>query len=290
MDLVVLAAGMGSRYGGLKQVDPVGPSGETLLDYGVYDALRAGFGRIVFVIRKDFAGVFREQVGSRYEGRAEISYAFQSLDDVPALPGGTASRLKPWGTGHAVWCARSAITAPFAVINADDFYGRDSFRQLANFLGRAPDAKRYALVGFRLGQTLSEHGKVSRGLVSVKNGRLAAIEERTGIEACDVGPGKALTGEETVSMNCWAFPREVLPRLGRAFEEFLARNGADPKAEFYLPTAISALVASGEAEVEILPTASRWFGITYREDKPRVEAALAELIKSGDYPADLRTR
>jgi hypothetical protein len=314
--LVVLAAGMGSRYGGLKQVDPVGPSGETVLDYAVFDAMRAGFTRVVFVIRRDFEALFREKIGGRYAGRIAVDYVFQSLDALP--PGFTvpAGREKPWGTGHAVWCARDAIRENFAVINADDFYGADSFAQLAQFFINPQSAIRspqYAMVGFRMANTLSEHGSVSRGVTAVDaNGALRSIVETHGISAEVVGPGKKYSGDEFVSMNCWGFTPALFRGLDAQFREFLAANvgrvpspgstlrgegtppTSDPpptldplKAEFYLPGAVSMMIARGEATVRVLPTESTWFGVTYREDKPRVEAAIGELVARGIYPKKL---
>ncbi len=290
--LLVLAAGMGSRYGGLKQVDPVGPSGETVLDYAVFDAIRAGFGRVVFVIRHEFEAHFREMIGGRYVDRIAVDYVFQSLDALPEGFAVPAGREKPWGTGHAVWCAREAVRENFAVINADDFYGADSFVQLANFLKNAKsvaDAKaEFAMVGFRLANTLSEHGAVSRGVCALgANGRLASITEQTGILREQVGPGRAFSGNETVSMNCWGFTPELFRGLEGQFREFLAARGAEPKAEFYLPAAVSTMIARGEADVRVLATESAWFGVTYREDKPRVQTALNELVQAGVYPARL---
>lgn len=304
LTLVVLAAGMGSRYGGLKQIDPVGPGGETVLDYAVFDALRAGFARVIFVIRRDFEALFREKIGARYAGRATVDYVFQSLEALP--PGATvpAGREKPWGTGHAVWCARAAVTGNFAVINADDFYGADSFAQLAKFLAaRAVTSTELAMVGFRLANTLSEHGTVSRGVTTVAtNGELRSIVEQTGIAAEEVGAGKKYSGQEIVSMNCWGFTPALFPKLDAQFHAFLGAVGAmsstakasadaaapnPTKAEFYLPAAVSNMIARGEAAVRVLPTESTWFGVTYREDKPRVEAAIAELVRAGRYPAKL---
>ena len=303
--LLVLAAGLGSRYGGLKQIDPVGPSGETVLDYAVFDARRAGFGRVVFVIRRDFEAVFREKVGAKYAGQIAVDYVFQSPDDLPAGSAAVAGREKPWGTGQAVWCARAAVHEPFAVINADDFYGADSFHQLAKFLTspaasprgfdpmsghRAPRslAAQYALVGFTLANTLSEHGAVARGLcASGPDGRLESITEQTGILAADVGAGRKFSGRETVSMNCWGFTPALFAGLERQLAAFLAARGGDAKAEFYLPAAVSELIARHEAVVRVLPTGAAWFGVTYREDKPRVVAAIAELVRTGKYPAKL---
>ncbi len=294
LTLVVLAAGMGSRYGGLKQVDPMGPAGETVLDYSVHDALRAGFDRVLFVIRRDFEAEFRAAVGSRFAGRVRVDYVFQSLDALPegyCLPAG---RVKPWGTGHAVWCAREALAGPFAVINADDFYGAGSFGRLAAFLRAAAAAEKtppeFAMVGFRLANTLSEHGAVSRGVCKVgPDGVLAGIEEHTGILASEVGtgPGCKYAPDAIVSMNCWGFTPAFLPRLDAGWRAFLAANGASEKAEFYLPFAVNDLLRAGEARVRVLPTDDQWFGVTYREDKPRVQAAIAALVAAGAYPSPL---
>ncbi len=289
LSLVVLAAGMGSRYGGLKQIDPVGPSGETVLDYAVFDALRAGFTRVVFVIRRDFEALFRETIGSRYSGRIAVDYVFQSLDQVPPGFAVPAGREKPWGTGHAVWCARAALPENFAVINADDFYGADSFAQLARFLGAA-QGPRFAMVGFRLANTLSEHGAVSRGVVvAAADGALRSIVETHGITAAEVGPGRRYSGDEFASMNCWGFTPALFAGLEEQFQSFLRERANEPKAEFYLPAVVSAMVAKNEASARVLPTESAWFGITYREDKPRVQAAIAALVQAGRYPARLGT-
>lgn len=287
LTLLILAAGMGSRYGGLKQIDPVGPHGETLLDYSIADALAAGFDRVVFVIRRDFEALFREKIGAKYEGRMRVDYVFQSLDRLPHGYSVPAGREKPWGTGHATWCAKGAIHEPFAVINADDFYGRDSFRQLAEFL-RQGEPRQAALAGFTLRRTLSENGLVSRGLCQVVEGWLHRVEERTGISATDVGPGRELTGDETVSMNCWAFEPEFLIALDSEWRRFLAAvPEGDVKAEFYLPGAVSNLIQDGALTARVLPTSSDWFGVTYREDRPRVEAAIRALVDRGDYASPL---
>jgi hypothetical protein len=296
--LLVLAAGMGSRYGGLKQIDPVGPSGETVLDYAVFDARRAGFGRVVFVIRRDFEELFRTQIGSRYAGRIEVDYVFQAIDALPEGFTTPAGREKPWGTGHAVWCAREAVKENFAVINADDFYGADSFERLAKFLAtagrKAGPAEgfpaEYAIVGFRLSNTLSEHGAVSRGVCATDAaGLLASITETHGITPAEVGPGGKFAGETLVSMNCWGFTPAVFAGLDAQFKEFLTARGTEPKSEFYLPGSVSEMIGRGEAVVQVLPTDSSWFGVTYREDKPRVQAALAELVRVGKYPQTLWT-
>ncbi|HEY4989311.1 MAG TPA: sugar phosphate nucleotidyltransferase [Opitutaceae bacterium] len=284
--LLVLAAGMGSRYGGLKQIDPVGPSGETVLDYAVYDAVRAGFGRAVFVIRREFEEAFRSSVTAKYAGRIDVVFAFQSTSDLPdgfAPPGG---REKPWGTGHAVWCARKALKGPFAVINADDFYGASSFAELATFLREARGAH-CAIVGFRLANTLSEHGAVSRGVCREEGGRLVSITEERAIVAADVGTDRRFSGNEIVSMNLWGFTPSILDGLDIELRTFLAAKASDPKAEFYLPGAVSDLISKDAATVKVIPTDDAWFGITYREDKPRVVAAIRALVARGTYPAQL---
>ncbi len=296
--LVVLAAGMGSRYGGLKQVDPVGPGGETIMDYSVFDAMRAGFGRIVFVIRRDFEAVFRESVGAKYAGMIEVDYAFQELDDLPPGFKAPEGRAKPWGTAHAIRAARGAVDAPFAAINADDFYGNDAFRRLGKFLA-APGGDRptrFAMVGYRLDQTLSEHGSVARGICRTEeSGMLVKVTEMTrltrvpgGVEnredgACPV----RLTGAERVSMNLWGFTPELFGLLEERFTVWLDAHAADPKAEWYIPFAVDGMIREGAVRVEVLPTESAWFGVTYREDKPLVEAAVRRLIAAGDYPERL---
>jgi hypothetical protein len=303
--LLVLAAGMGSRYGGLKQLDPVGPSGETVLDYAVFDALRAGFGRVVFIIRRDFEEVFRRQVGDKYAGRIAVDCVFQALDALPEGFTPPPDREKPWGTGHAVWCAREAVREPFAVINADDFYGADSFRRLAAFLTspaaaprgfdpmsghRAPRtvAAQFAMVGFRLANTLSENGAVSRGVCTTDaRGGLQTIVERTGIVPAEVGAGKKYSGDEIVSMNCWGFTPALFAGLDAQLRTFLAERGREAKSEFYLPAAVSTMIGFGTAGVQVLPTSAAWFGVTYREDRPRTVAALAALVAAGDYPSRL---
>lgn len=290
--LLVLAAGMGSRYGGLKQIDPVGPSGETVLDYAVHDALRAGFGRVVFIIRRDFEEVFRTQIGAKYAGRIAVDYVFQALDALPAGFTPPPGREKPWGTGHAVWCARDAIREPFAVINADDFYGADSFARLGRFLSALPASPAtpapFAMVGFRLANTLSEHGSVARGICTAgTDGRLVSIVEHTGILPEEIGPGKKYSGAEIASLNCWAFTPALFAGLDAQLRAFLTERGREPKAEFYLPAAVSTMIQQGTATVQVLPTESSWFGVTYREDKPRVVASIAALVQAGQYPARL---
>jgi NDP-sugar pyrophosphorylase family protein len=284
--LLVLAAGMGSRYGGLKQIEPVGPSGETVLDYAVHDAIRAGFGEAVFVIRRDFEEAFTSAVTAKYARSIAVRTVFQSTDELPSGFDVPAGRERPWGTGHAVWCAREALTGPFAVINADDFYGASSFSRLAAFLRGAAGA-RFAMVGFRLASTLSEGGPVSRGVCRVTGGRLEAITEERAITRADVGPGRRFTGDETVSMNLWGFTPALFEGLDSGLRAFLAAGATNPKAEFYLPAAVSGLVASGSATVDVIPSGDAWFGITHREDRPLVSAAIRSLVDAGAYPARL---
>ncbi len=296
--LCVLAAGMGTRYGGLKQIDPVGPHGETILDYSIYDALRAGFSRVVFVIRRDIEEAFRDAIGRRFEALTDVAYAFQSLDQVPVGVTPPPDRTKPWGTAHAVWAARSVIDEPFTVINADDFYGSSAYRSMAGFLGTVPagGCNHYAMVGFQLHNTLSDHGHVARGICLVDDqGALQQIEEHTkilkrGNHAVSLGHDDQemlLTGNEWVSMNCWGFTPTVFPQLGTYFARFLQAYAADPKAEFFIPLLIESLIKEGNADVRVLPSHDAWFGVTYREDKPAVTAAIADLSAQGAYPAPL---
>ena len=289
--LLVLAAGMGSRYGGLKQLDPVGPKGETLLDYSVHDAIRAGFTRVVFLIRRDIEKEFREKVGARYDGKVPVGYAFQELSDLPGGFSPPAGRTKPWGTAHAVWCARDVVTGNFAAINADDFYGAPTFRVMAEFL-RDTDMNarpaQFAMAAFRLGRTLSEHGTVARGICDVGPDEfLRNIEELTDIARQNNGEitatGRVLAEETPVSMNFWGFNPQVFPLLEKELLRFLAADGGSDKAESYLPSAVTGMMESGEAQVRILPTASDWFGVTYREDRERVVRSIAALASSGEY-------
>lgn len=289
--LLVLAAGMGSRYGGLKQLDSVGPAGETILDYGVFDAIRAGFGRVVFVIRREFEADFREKIASKYKGLIAIDFVFQSLDALPEGYGVPAGREKPWGTGHAVWCAYAQIDGPFAVIGADDFFGADAFVQLAKFLRAVPSVPGpeapFCMVGYALARTLSEHGSVSRGLCETRgDGMLQSITERTAITADQLGSA-GLEPSSLVSMNCFGFTVELFPSLEAQLKAFLAERAGELKSEFYLPAVVSTMIAKGEASVRVLPTTGEWFGVTNREDKPKVMASLARLIAAGDYPERL---
>ena len=298
--LVVLAAGMGSRYGGLKQVDPVGPSGEAILDYSVFDAHRAGFGKVVFIIRKDIEEVFRRQVGAKYEGLLPVDYAFQDINDLPAPYAVPEGRTKPWGTAHAIRAARHAVHEPFAAINADDFYGRDAFARLAAFLGN-PDAQesvppRFAMVGYKLDLTLSDHGSVARGICQVTpEGKLAGVTEMTKLVRTpdgaenreDPAAPMKLSGAERVSMNLWGFTPTLFDALEARFPAWLAQHGAEEKSEWYIPFVVDEMIREGAATVDVLPTESAWFGVTYREDKPFVTNAVRALVDAGEYPASL---
>ncbi|HEY1646352.1 MAG TPA: sugar phosphate nucleotidyltransferase [Terracidiphilus sp.] len=297
--LLILAAGMGSRYGGLKQMDPVGPSGETILDYSVYDAIRAGFGKLVFVLRKEIEQPFREAVGRRFEKRIATEYVFQALDKIPAGFTVPAGRTKPWGTTPAILMAADTIREPFASINADDFYGAESYRLLAQHLQSGPGHKApgcYAMVGFVLEQTLSEFGAVARGVCRINgSGYLENVVEMTGIarDAAKItntdaeGRVTPLAGDELVSMNIWGFTPQIFAQLRERFEAFLQQNGRELKRECYLPNTVNELVAAGEAKVRVLRTGDAWFGVTYREDGPRVAASIRHLVREGAYPERL---
>jgi len=297
--LLVLAAGMGSRYGGLKQMDPMGPNGETVLDYSVFDAIRAGFTRVVFIIREDFAEAFQEQVGAKFASKIEVDYVFQKLDDLPdgfSIPEG---REKPWGTTHAIRAARNAISGPFAVINADDFYGSDSYKQMATYFDQSSQAtdgvSHYCMVGYHLLKTLSDHGDVNRGICSAENGFLKDVEEVTEIKREDGGiKGNWLDGERRevsekaiASMNFWGFTADLFDHLEVHFIEFLKERGQEMKSECYIPTLIDELIRAGKVDCRVLETNSSWFGVTYPDDKPHVVENIQKLIVDGEYPQSL---
>ncbi|MEP2777340.1 MAG: NTP transferase domain-containing protein [Luteolibacter sp.] len=294
--LIVLAAGMGSRYGGLKQLDPMGPNGETVLDYSVFDAIRAGFDRVIFVIRKDFADAFRDGIGARFAGRIRVDYAFQELTDLPEPYEPASGRSKPWGTVHAVRAARDLIDSPFAVINADDFYGADAYVRAAGFLNQcAPD--QCAMIAYPLENTLSEHGRVNRGICAVDAaGKLTSVEEfvKIGREDSGVVNGSALDGEiheldpgALSSMNFWAFPAEFMQGLEAEFLKFLEKHGSSETGECYLPTVVDSMIRDGNISCDVLETTASWFGVTYPEDKPHVVASIRSLIDEGTYPSPL---
>jgi hypothetical protein len=296
--LVILAAGMGSRYGGMKQLEPVGPGGETIMDYSIYDALRAGFGQAVFVIRADMEGAFRETIGRRYERHIPVAYAFQRLEDLPAGYTVPPGREKPWGTGHAVLAVAERVNEPFAVVNADDFYGANSFAALGQFLQDSDtgDVPTYAMVGFTLRETLSDSGTVNRGCCRcTPDGWLEEIAEIINIEphGSDAryvgtsGNDQVLSGDTRVSMNTWGFQPVFLEHLRTRFDRFLEQHGTSPTAEFHLPTGVQELMRAGRARVRVLPTPDRWVGVTHKEDRPRVVKMIGELISRGDYPRKL---
>lgn len=296
--LLVLAAGMGSRYGGLKQLDPMGPNGETVLDYSVHDAMRAGFEKVVFVIRRDIESAFRESIGKRYERQIGLDYAFQELSDLPAGFEVPAGRSKPWGTAHALRAARDLISGTFAVINADDFYGADAYRVLARYFASPAAGRKFPLcmVGYPLVNTLSENGSVNRGICQSDKGRLVSVREVTDISA--EGEGQ-ITGREDngdrvtlapdclVSMNFWGFTSDIFDPLETEFAGFLQAHGGELKSEFYIPAFIDALIRKREAGCDLLETSSTWFGVTYPGDKPAVQQRLRELVNEGAYPSPL---
>jgi NDP-sugar pyrophosphorylase family protein len=295
--LLILAAGMGSRYGSLKQVDPVGPAGEAILEYSVYDAIRAGFGKVVFVIRRDIEKDFNEIFIHKLQKHIEVDYVFQELDMVPTNIEIPKQREKPWGTGHAVMVAASKVKEPFAAINADDYYGSDAFRKMAGYLTKMNNNQtEYAMVGFDLDNTLSEHGFVSRGVCEVDaNSNLISVTERTKIS----GTGKGVAYKDSndssvyidtksiVSMNFWGFTPLFFHQLEDYFQEFIKYNYVNLRAEFFLPFVVDDLIKAKKASVKVLRSTDRWFGVTYKEDKPLVVDKIKELTKDGLYPVNL---
>ena len=297
--LLIMAAGMGSRYGGLKQMDPVGPGGEVILDYSIFDARRAGFRRVVFLIKHEIEADFRERVGQRIERFMDVKYAFQQLEKIPAPYAVPDGRVKPWGTGHAVLCCKELLDAPFAVINADDYYGPGAFQAAYDALVAMDSGSRdYVMVGYRLENTLSEHGHVSRGVCDVdETGLLQGICERTHIIATCDGPlftengetYRKLAPDSLVSMNMWGFSPSLLNTLEKEFPAFLEKAAAENplKAEYFLPTVVDGMLHRGEATARVIPCPDRWQGVTYPEDKPIVKAALARMAEDGLYPTPL---
>ena len=294
--LLVIAAGMGRRYGGLKQTVPVGPSGEWIVDYSMYDAIRTGFDKLVFVIRRDFEQAFKEKIGSRFDGIIEVDYAYQQLD---SCVGGYnfKDRQKPWGTGHAVLVAKDVIDGPFAVINADDYYGSESMKIVIEHLrGGDVSNNNFAMVGYVLRNTLSDYGSVCRGICQLDSGNmLRAVVERVGIEKTtegtmftdEDGKEQLLNGDEIVSMNFWGFGAGVFDYLQEQFDKFLVEKGKELKSEFYLPEAVDVMIRKGQVSVKVLPTSDKWFGVTYREDKQIAQAKIADLVQQGLYPERL---
>jgi len=292
--LMILAAGMGSRYGGLKQLDQMGPNGETIMDFSVYDAMRAGFGKVVFIIRKDFEEAFKERFISRISGGIETDYVFQDMNDLPGNYSAPEGRTKPWGTNHAVWAARNAVNGPFAVINADDFYGADAFKVMASYLQKLENSSsEYCMVGYPVVNTLSEYGTVNRGVCEVDNkNHLVSVTEREAIgwqgeQIISNEDGQIVNKNAQVSMNMWGFSPYYFEQTEADFIEFLEESGAEMKSEFYIPSTVTNLIQSGNATVEVLDTTAQWFGVTYKEDKEQTMKRISEMIDKGEYPKSL---
>jgi len=294
--LLILAAGMGSRFGGLKQVEPVGPNGEAIIDYTIFDAIRAGFGKVVFVIRESFADAFKEKFEAKLNGKIDVEYVFQELDNLPVgftLPEG---REKPWGTAHAILVAKDVINEPFCAINADDFYGEGAYQIMADFLNNSLQEQTFSMIGYQLKNTLSEHGSVSRGMCTVnENDNLVKIVETHNIFKKDAaavtiaedGSETALTGNERVSMNFWGFHPSIFKTLESKFGQFLKTEIDKPKSEMYIPSVVFEMIEDNEVEVKVLKANSPWFGVTYKEDKPIVVNKINTLINEGVYPEKL---
>ena len=284
--LVVMAAGMGSRFGGLKQMEPIGPNGEALLDFSAYDAKEAGFTKVVFVIKHAIEKEFKEIVGARIEKIIKTEYVFQEIDDLPNGLVPPADRTKPWGTAQAILACRNVVKEPFAVVNADDFYGRSAFQKIAEFL--KSDSEDYGMVGFKLINTLTENGHVSRGVCDVENDELKGIVERTKIIDCkftedDGASWTPLSPDTIVSMNLWGFRPDIFAYLQKDFEEFLSKKINVPKSECLLPATVAKVIESGEKTVRVMVADERWYGVTYKEDKPNVVNAIAKMIEEGKY-------
>ena len=298
--LLILAAGMGSRYGGLKQLEPMGPNGETVLDYSVFDAIRAGFTKVIFVIRRDFEALFKSTIGASFEDQIEVVYAFQELADLPKRFNVPEGREKPWGTAHALRAARDQIDAPFAVINADDFYGQDAYMQVAQYFAQDRDQSklRSCMVGYPLQHTLSTHGSVNRGICQVQHAALRSVEEHSALaRKADgtirghtlIGQSVEIAADAIVSMNFWGFTPTLLPRLEAIFIEFLNQHGQEMNSECYIPSVVDDLIRSRQTECAVIETSGTWFGVTYPEDKALVQAGIAARIAAGDYPHQLWT-
>ena len=284
-----MAAGMGSRYGGLKQLDPVGPSGETIIDYSVYDAIRSGFNKIVFIIRKDFEKEFRSQITDKYQDRIKVEFAFQDLNDLPQGFTCPEGRVKPWGTGHAILTASELIQEPFVAINGDDFYGYESFKIVADYY--QGEGATFSMVAFQLDKTLSEFGGVTRGLCTVRTDLLDTVVETGDLMRTENGISSdreiELDGSEPVSMNVWGFTPDLFKHLKAMFIDFLEKEGSEMKSEYLIPTVVNNLIRSGQKQVHVLRTSSKWFGVTYKEDKPFVSQQIQELIDDDTYPKQL---
>jgi NDP-sugar pyrophosphorylase family protein len=289
LTLLVMAAGMGSRYGGLKQLDNVGPANETIIDYSVYDAIRAGFTKVVFIIRKDFEDAFKENVGNKYSGKIKVEYAYQDLNNLPADFTCPEGRTKPWGTGQAILTADGLINEPFLVINGDDFYGEQSFKVAADYYKSGKDD--FSMVAFRLDKTLSDFGGVTRGLCETKNKHLATINETGSLKKTTDGVSSdreiSLDGSEPVSMNMWGFSPRLFTYLNEMFVEFMQEEGTELKSEYLIPTVINNLIQSDTEHITVLESDAQWFGVTYKEDKPYVVGKIQELTDNGTYPTPL---
>ena len=284
--LVVMAAGMGSRFGGLKQIEPIGPSGEVLLDYSVYDAVKSGFTKVVFVIKHAIEKDFKEMVGKRIAKRVKVEYVFQETDALPEGYTCPKDREKPWGTAHAILCCKDVVKEPFAVVNADDFYGRSAFKQMAEFLNG--DNNDYCMVGFRLANTLTENGYVSRGVCEIENGELKSVTERTKISDCKYTEDDGITWTElpadtVVSMNLWGFRPDIFEYIEAGFKKFLDEKINVPKSEYYLPTVVSERIEKKEKAVKVLIAEEKWYGVTYKEDKEIVVKAITKMMNDGLY-------
>ena len=290
MTLLVMAAGMGSRYGGLKQLDAVGPNGETIIDFSVYDAIRSGYNKVVFIIREDFEQQFKEQISNKYNDKIDVKIVYQDLEDLPSPFHCPNRRFKPWGTGHAILAAKNVISEPFVAINGDDFYGQDSFKVISDYYSSINNS--FAMAAFQLDKTLSDHGSVSRGICEQNLNELVAVVETHHIKKNSGGKivcdrDISLSGSELVSMNMWGFTPILFDHLEKIFKEFLKENISDLKSEFLIPSVINDLIEKGIEKVRVLKTQSTWFGVTYIEDKPFVQNQIKELIQNGKYPENL---
>ncbi|MEO6524763.1 MAG: sugar phosphate nucleotidyltransferase [Mucilaginibacter sp.] len=293
--LLILAAGMASRYGSMKQVDGFGPNGETIIDYSIYDAIKAGFGKVTFIIREEFLDSFKAIFEPKLAGKIKTDYVFQNFDLKQYGIDKTVERAKPWGTAHAVLAARNAVKEPFCVINADDFYGFDAFEKMAKFLTTEVADDKYSLIGYQIDRTLSDYGSVSRGVCKVEDGNMVEINERTEVYFVDGGKVayKDASGEHSlpndtrVSMNFWGFTPAVFEQSLDMFKRFVDANEGNPKAEFFIPLVADELIKTGVASFKVVPTAAKWFGVTYKEDKPIVQESISKLVENGTYPANL---
>lgn len=297
--LLILAAGMASRYGSMKQIDAFGPNGETIIDYSIYDAIRAGFGKVIFIIKKEFEDNFRSIYDPKLKGKIETDYVFQDFDLTKYGIDREVERAKPWGTAHAVLSAKDSIDEPFCVINADDFYGYDSFKKMADFLINEASDNEFGLMGFQVDKTLSEHGSVSRGICKVDDkGNMTEIIERTKVYFKEVDGQKKIVFEESgketilpsdsrVSMNFWGFTPAVFDISVELFKDFVENNHTNPKSEFFIPLVADYLIQNDKASFKVIPTAEKWFGVTYKEDKPIVQESISELVKQDVYPEQL---